>query len=308
MKAVHCVDVNRDHSYEVVASTLDGIARSLACCGWTLANGAEFGPGEEAIVRGLDGRTLDMPEGYRDAQRRPWYLVTPAETGKIGKTIFDVPGAFAATPYWKVTGPDGLPYSGRFSEVDWPPDGDEQGEPLVTIVCQQGRLSLSVTGPLSCCERLDAGPDGGYARPAGVLTLAALLARIGPRYLCTPLESAPWTTRIETPRLLPDGDVLDLYAESKAGGRLLISDGGEALGFLSMQTADEALPQVVEDWIAFICRTGRVDRRRGALVVEAQAEGDVVEALLRLEQAVLATADLYYLLVAPPASGAADSK
>lgn len=103
--------------------------------------------------------------------------------------------------------------------------------------------------------------------------------------------------RIRTPYLYPDGDYIDLFVKtSQSGEALTISDLGETVRWLRMQTiAMRRTPkqrQVIDD----ICLTHGVEFYRGMLLVrhDAAKGRDLASTVTRLAQAALRVADLWF--------------
>lgn len=100
-------------------------------------------------------------------------------------------------------------------------------------------------------------------------------------------------TRIRTPYLYPDGDIIDLFLEEN-GGYTTLTDLGEALGWLRMQTVamhkTSRQRQLIED----IRLTHGVELYRGMLVVRVRGPGELANAVTRLSQAVLRVTDLWF--------------
>ena len=101
--------------------------------------------------------------------------------------------------------------------------------------------------------------------------------------------------RVRTPLMYPDGGIVDVFV-LEHGGQYRITDFGEALGWLRMQSqAGRRSPnqnRMIED----TCQTLGVELHRGQLILSIEG-GDISgEAVLRLAQAVVRVSDLWFTL------------
>lgn len=101
-------------------------------------------------------------------------------------------------------------------------------------------------------------------------------------------------TRIRTPYLYPDGDVIDVYFKI-SHDRPLITDLGETKRWLMSQTTSEALSQKQGQALQDILLTHDVEEYRGALVVRAGEVEGLAAAMTRLAQAAIAISNLWFL-------------
>ncbi len=118
-----------------------------------------------------------------------------------------------------------------------------------------------------------------------------LKMNVGELFLCEELNGQ---LRIRTPYLYPDGDYIDLFVKPE-GDTLLVSDLGETVRWLRMQSiAPRRSPkqgQMIED----ACLTHGVEFYRGMLTLRARADGsDLGEVITRLGQAALRVSDLWF--------------
>lgn len=101
-------------------------------------------------------------------------------------------------------------------------------------------------------------------------------------------------TRIRTPYLYPDGDVIDLFFAESENGAGTVSDAGETLRWLRMQTISQRKTakqrQIIED----ICLNHGVELYRGMLMVRVNSYEQIAESVMRLGQAALRVADLWF--------------
>jgi len=92
-------------------------------------------------------------------------------------------------------------------------------------------------------------------------------------------------TRIRTPFLYPDGDVIDLFwwADGEGG---MISDLGETVRWLHLEH------HLLQRNLADICLTHGIEENNGQLQLHIQPGDSLAMAVTRLVQAVIRVADL----------------
>jgi Domain of unknown function DUF1828 len=114
--------------------------------------------------------------------------------------------------------------------------------------------------------------------------------QIGELFVCTPHDRY---TRIRTPYLYPDGDVIDLFLRQN-GDVSTLTDLGETLRWFRMQTPSlrrsPKQRQIIED----VCLNHGVELFRGMLVIRVDSERDLGPAVTRLSQAALRVSDLWF--------------
>lgn len=101
--------------------------------------------------------------------------------------------------------------------------------------------------------------------------------------------------RIRTPYLYPDGDVIDLFLGEK-GGVATLSDLGETLRWLRMQSASQHRTKRQESLVQDVRLTTGVELFRGMLMVRLQPGGSLADAVNRLSQAAIRVADLWFTM------------
>lgn len=114
---------------------------------------------------------------------------------------------------------------------------------------------------------------------------------IGELFGCSPLNGY---TRIRTPYLYPDGDVIDLFLNQTDGGSSTLTDLGETLGWLRTQTVSERKTNRQRRLIEDVCLTHGVELYRGMLMVRVKDFDKMAEAISRLSQAALRVSDLWF--------------
>lgn len=101
-------------------------------------------------------------------------------------------------------------------------------------------------------------------------------------------------TRVQTPLLLPDGDVIDIFIR-KTDSSFLLTDLGETLRWLKGQTASSRRTnkqmKIVED----ICKTLGVSFFRGMISINTNNSDELASKLMEVSQAALRVADISLL-------------
>ena len=101
--------------------------------------------------------------------------------------------------------------------------------------------------------------------------------------------------QVRTPFMYPDGDIVDVFVEER-GTEYLLTDYGEALGWLQMQSfSDELTPsqrRLVED----VCLTLGIEVDRGQLTLRCAEASALGEAVQRLGQAGVRVSDIWFTL------------
>lgn len=118
-----------------------------------------------------------------------------------------------------------------------------------------------------------------------------IAANLGDLFTCQEMSGF---TRIRTPYLYPDGDVIDLFYKVSQD-RPLVTDLGETRRWLLSQTTSEFLSKKQEQAIQDILLTHSVEQYRGALVVRVNPRDDLASATIRLAQATIAISNLWFL-------------
>ena len=104
--------------------------------------------------------------------------------------------------------------------------------------------------------------------------------------------------RIRTPFVLPDGDYIDLYCSSE-GGWITVSDLAETTGWLRMQSASAHRSSKQNILIDGVCMTHGVQFHRGMLQTRCRSREELAAAVMRVAQAALRVADLWFTVRAP---------
>lgn len=100
-------------------------------------------------------------------------------------------------------------------------------------------------------------------------------------------------TRIRTPYLYPDGDVIDVFLVNDDFPATL-TDFGDTLGWLWTQTFSNKRTKKQDRFIEDVCRTHGVELFRGMLTIRIGKPADFSDAVTRLSQAALRVSDLWF--------------
>lgn len=100
--------------------------------------------------------------------------------------------------------------------------------------------------------------------------------------------------RVRTPFLYPDGGLIDVFVVEQSGD-FVVTDFGEALGWLRLQSPRGLLSRKQERLVEDVCLTLGVELFRGQLLRRAYAD-ELPDAILLVAQAALRVADLWFTL------------
>ncbi len=117
-----------------------------------------------------------------------------------------------------------------------------------------------------------------------------LTTQLGLLFSCSPLEQF---TRIQTPFLYPDGDIIDLFYKEE-NGSITLTDLGETGRWLRMQTTTQRRSVRQRQLIGDICLNHGIEFYRGMLLVRLKLSDDLAPAIIRLSQGALRVADLWF--------------
>lgn len=118
------------------------------------------------------------------------------------------------------------------------------------------------------------------------------LARdLGGLYSC---EEGPQGIRIRTPFLYPDGDLIDLYLKENGVGSGTLSDLGETVRWLRMQTLSPRRSPKQTAMIEDAALNHGVEFFRGMLQARVQNPADLAQVVTRLAQAALRVSDIWF--------------
>jgi hypothetical protein len=111
-------------------------------------------------------------------------------------------------------------------------------------------------------------------------------------FSCSDMEGR---TRIRTPFLYPDGDVVDLFYSDRSGQPTL-TDFGETLRWLRMQTPAAHRSPRQKQLIDDVCLTHGVELFQGMLMLRVRAGTSLASAVAQLGQACVRVADVWFTM------------
>jgi hypothetical protein len=102
-------------------------------------------------------------------------------------------------------------------------------------------------------------------------------------------------TRIRTPFLYPDGDVIDLFLQEQSGS-MAVSDLGETMRWLRGQSISPRRSPKQRALIEDVCLNHGVEFFRGMLVARVKPGDNVAAVVMRAAQACLRAADVWFTM------------
>ncbi len=122
---------------------------------------------------------------------------------------------------------------------------------------------------------------------------ASIAQKLPQLFECSPAPQEG--TRVRTPLLYPDGRVVDVFIMNR-GDEYLLTDFGEALGWLRMQSTSIRRSRKQNLLILDLCETLGIDLQGGQLTLRSPDNADLAEAVTRVAQAIVKVSDLWYTL------------
>ena len=116
----------------------------------------------------------------------------------------------------------------------------------------------------------------------------AAVGKALPRFECSPAPQEG--VRVRTPLMYPDGDIVDVFVLQRGDG-YMVTDFGDALGWLRMQSASRQQSQEQRLLVEDLCRTLGIELHRGQLVLMSDANDALEQTVLRLAQAVVSVSE-----------------
>ena len=118
---------------------------------------------------------------------------------------------------------------------------------------------------------------------------ATLRKTLPSRFECSPAPQEG--VRVRTPLMYPDGGIVDVFV-LKRGNGYIVTDFGDALGWLRMQSVN-AQPSLQQNlMIKEICHTLDIELHSGQLVLRSGVDDTLEKAVLRIAQAVVRVSDV----------------
>ena len=110
-------------------------------------------------------------------------------------------------------------------------------------------------------------------------------------YECSPAPQEG--VRVRTPMMYPDGDLVDVFVLER-GDERVVTDHGDALGWLSGRSTSRALTAAQDAMAQDVCRTQGVELHRGRLMRRCESEAAVADAVQRVALAAVRVADIWF--------------
>ena len=124
--------------------------------------------------------------------------------------------------------------------------------------------------------------------------LCSILApSLPPLFVCS--EAGQEGVRVRTPMLYPDGGVVDVFVLERGGG-YAVTDFGDALGWLWLQSISRRRSARQESLIQDVCQTLRIDLVNDQLVVRGVTPATLGDAVLSVAQAAVRVSDLWFTI------------
>jgi len=115
---------------------------------------------------------------------------------------------------------------------------------------------------------------------------------IGKLFTCSSVNEY---TRIRTPFLYPDGDVIDVYLKETTGV-VTLTDLGESVRWLRMQSLSSRRSPKQQKLVEDVCLTHGLEFFKGMLVLRVKAGETMGKAVTRLAQGALRVADVWFTM------------
>ena len=110
-------------------------------------------------------------------------------------------------------------------------------------------------------------------------------------YECSPAPVEG--VRVRTPLMYPDGDLVDVFVLERGEGRI-VTDHGDALGWLARRSTSEKLSPAQSAIVQDICRTQGVELYRGRLLRRCESDLEVADAVQRVALSAVRVSDIWF--------------
>ena len=114
-----------------------------------------------------------------------------------------------------------------------------------------------------------------------------------PLFVCSPAPQEG--VRIRTPLLYPDGGLVDVFVLERSNG-YIITDHGDALGWLGLQSVSRRLSPKQNLLVQDVCQTLGLQLFHNQLVLRSVPNDSLGESVLRVAQAAVRVSDLWFTL------------
>jgi len=113
---------------------------------------------------------------------------------------------------------------------------------------------------------------------------------IGALFKCSQINQY---VRVRTPFLLPDGDVIDIFAKQQEEF-ISLTDLGETVRWLRMQSISQRRSPKQAQLIEDVCLNHGIEFFKGMLILRVRPSEDISSAIIRLSQACLRVSDIWF--------------
>jgi len=120
-----------------------------------------------------------------------------------------------------------------------------------------------------------------------------IAGQLGALFTCMPHDRY---TKIRTPFLYPDGDVIDVFFRESGDEVVTVTDLGESLRWLRSHTLTPRRTQKQRQLIDDVCLNHGVELFKGMLALRVKKGENLASAVMRLSQASLRVADIWFTL------------
>ena len=124
-----------------------------------------------------------------------------------------------------------------------------------------------------------------------------------PLFVCSPAPQEG--VRVRTPMLYPDGGVVDVFVLERGGG-YLVTDFGDALGWLSLQSVSRRRSPRQQTLIQDVCQTLRIELADDQLALRSVSDDALGQSVVRVAQAAVRVSDLWFTLRSQSLQNTAD--
>lgn len=119
----------------------------------------------------------------------------------------------------------------------------------------------------------------------------SIARELPPLFECAPAPEEG--VRVRTPMLYPDGSIVDVFVLERDNG-YTVTDLGEALGWLRMQSTNVQRSQRQQLLVQDTCQSLGLELFRGQLVMRSVANDQLAEAVLLVAQSVVKVSDIWF--------------
>lgn len=117
-----------------------------------------------------------------------------------------------------------------------------------------------------------------------------IIRSLGELFTCSRIDRY---TRIRTPFLYPDGDVIDLFVDEMGE---TVTDLGETLRWLRMQSLSSKRSKRQQKLLEDVCLNHGLELYKGMLTARVKPGADFASVIMRVAQGALRVADLWFTM------------